>query len=213
MYAAAPCLVKDAEHQADPDPLLYLLPAGSPGHGPEAVPQAAVGGTARVPIKWGEFWIRIQLSSLAITHNCHCRHRKEVYKRWRLSRLWIWSLGLYIPLVRPCVSNCVAWRAREQVMALLFSVLFICSHVTVPQKPSLQELCPRCRSEGRLSNRSLTRWPGCLCIVGGGRWDSPSSSRGKTSYSGSAAPASLEMTLVLMRSGLWHDLSFQMDGF
>lgn len=53
--AAAPHLLEDAEHQADRDSPPYVVPAGSPGHSPEAVPQAAVRGTAKVPIKWGEF--------------------------------------------------------------------------------------------------------------------------------------------------------------
>lgn len=55
VYAAAPHPLEDAEYQADPDFSPYLVPAGSPGHSPEAVPQAAVRGTAKVPIKWGEF--------------------------------------------------------------------------------------------------------------------------------------------------------------
>jgi len=87
VYAAAPCFLEDAEHQADPDPPPYLVPAGSPGHSPEAVLQAAVTGTAKVPIKWGEFGIQIQVVSLAITQNCHCRQCRELYKRCRLSRL------------------------------------------------------------------------------------------------------------------------------
>lgn len=36
-------------------PPAYLVPASPPGHSPEAVLQAAVRGTAKVPIKWGEF--------------------------------------------------------------------------------------------------------------------------------------------------------------
>lgn len=55
VYAAAPHLLEDAEHQADPDPPPYLVPSGSPGHSLGPLPQAAVRGTAKMPIKQGEF--------------------------------------------------------------------------------------------------------------------------------------------------------------
>lgn len=44
VYAAASHLLEDAEHQADLDPFSYPMPAGSPGHKPEAVLQAGFFG-------------------------------------------------------------------------------------------------------------------------------------------------------------------------